>query len=106
MNNTTSLLAITSLTHSAVELVIFFPLMVDWAQPRICRSLSSFRYRGFEGKSMQRPAHLPLQRFVDHLVLLDPALARKGGGGHTRAVMVAVSGKVDDYDLCIRKCLL
>ncbi|OIQ73652.1 hypothetical protein GALL_447130 [mine drainage metagenome] len=33
---------------------------------------------------MQGTAHVPLQRVVNHLVLLDPALADEGGGSDAR----------------------
>lgn len=54
---------------------------------------------------MQGAAHVPLQRAVDHLVLLDPALADKGCGGDARAEVIAVPLQIDDDDLCIRERL-
>src|SRR6266702_8384398 len=99
MNSTTSLLAMTSLIRSAVEFVICYPSMLDCVRP-------SLRRRGFESQRGEGTAHLPLQRVVDHLVLLDPALADEGRGGHARTVMIAVTSKVDNNDVRIRKSLL
>ena len=45
---------------------------------------------------MQLAAHAPLQRRIDHLVLLDPAFATEGGGNHPRRIVVAVAAQVID----------
>ncbi len=55
---------------------------------------------------MQGAAHMSLQRVVDHLVLLDPALADKGRGSDARTVMITVAGEIDHNDLRIGKSLL
>ena len=43
---------------------------------------------------MQCAAHLPVQRRIDHLVLLDAALAGERLRDDARAVMVAVTGQI------------
>jgi len=54
---------------------------------------------------MKGSAHLPLQRRIDHLVLLDPALSLERLGGDTRGKMVAIARHIDDDDMSIRECL-
>ena len=44
----------------------------------------------------------PLQRLIDHLVLLHPALALEGGGDDMGGVMVAVAAQILDRD-CARR---
>jgi hypothetical protein len=79
--------------------------MVDYVRAAGWRLSPSLRYRGFERERMEGAAHLALQRLVDHLVLLDPALAREGSGGDARAVVIAVSGEIQHNDLRIRESI-
>ena len=54
---------------------------------------------------MQLAAHFTLQRGVDHLVLLDPAFARKGRRNDCRGIVVSVTPQVLDCHLGVRKRL-
>jgi hypothetical protein len=54
---------------------------------------------------MEGPAHLPLQRGIDHLVLLYPAPALERFGGDTRGKMVAIARQIHDDDMSIRERL-
>ena len=55
---------------------------------------------------MQRPAHLTLQRIINHLVLLDPRLAAKGFRHDCRGIMIAVAGEIVDRDPRVGKTSL
>jgi hypothetical protein len=66
----------------------------------------SFGHGCFEGKRMKGSAHLPLKRRIDHLALLDPALAYERSGGDASSEMVAIASEVGDNHLDIRECLL
>lgn len=55
--------------------------------------------RGFECEGMQGAPHLPAQRVVNHLVLLNPGLAAERLGGDPGAEVIAVAGEVDDDDV-------
>jgi hypothetical protein len=49
---------------------------------------------------------MPLERVVDHLVLLNPALALESFADDARTEMIAVASEINDNDLCIWKSLL
>src|SRR5262245_43260175 len=51
-----------------------------------------------KGERMQHTAHAAAERVVDHLVLLDPALALEGAARDARLVVVAIAGEVPDLD--------
>ncbi len=55
---------------------------------------------------MKGSAHLPLKGRIDHLVLLDPALAYERSGGDASSEMVAIASEVGDNHLGIWECLL
>jgi hypothetical protein len=57
------------------------------------------RRRGGQRQRVQLPAHATLQRRIDQLVLLHPALTLEGGADHRRGVMIAVAGEVAHLDL-------
>src|SRR5690606_9938872 len=42
---------------------------------------------------------------IDHLVLLHPALALKGGGFHGRSPVIVITGQILNHDLRIRESL-
>ena len=59
-------------------------------------ALRSVRHGGGQRQGVQLAAHAPAQRPVDHLVLLDPALAAKGRRHHVRPVVIAVARQILD----------
>ena len=68
----------------------------SWLGPlRIVNPRGALR---LQGEGMQLVAHAALQRLIDHLVLLHPALALEGGGDDVRGVMVAVAAQILDRD--------
>src|SRR5215469_1453764 len=66
-----------------------------------CFRRSRIRHASLQGERMERIAHLPLERPVDKLVLLNPRFATKRFRDHGRRIVVAVPGKVADRDLRI-----
>jgi hypothetical protein len=66
----------------------------------------SFGHGCFECKGVEGSSHLPLQRRVDHLVLLNPALAYERSGGDASSEMVAIASEVGNNHFGIRECLL
>jgi hypothetical protein len=55
---------------------------------------------------VQHAAHAAFQGLIDHLVLLDAALAGELLGDHVGGEVIAVTGKVPDGDLRIGKASL
>ena len=51
---------------------------------------------GLQGQRMQLVAHAPLQAFIDHLMLLNPAFAAKALIDHMRCIMITVARQILD----------
>src|SRR5271165_6732070 len=96
MKRTTSLPPIMPLMRSAVAFAMNFPSKVKSARhPQMQRPVQSLRYRGFEGECVEGATHLALERVVDHLMLLHPALALECLRGDARAEMITVACQID-----------
>src|SRR5262249_12877105 len=54
---------------------------------------SARRHAGLQCERMQHTAHLPLERRVDELMLLDARLAAKAFRDHGRRIVVAIAGE-------------
>jgi hypothetical protein len=60
---------------------------------------------GFERQSVERAIHGSPQGVIDHLVLLNPALAAERFAGDARGKVIAVSGQIHDDDMSFREGL-
>jgi hypothetical protein len=60
---------------------------------------------GFQRQSVERAIHGAPQGVIDHLVLLNPALAAGCFAGHARGTVIAVAGQIHDDDMRFREGL-
>src|ERR1700694_4901331 len=59
----------------------------------------ALRHPGLQRQRVEYAAHLPLQRLIDDLVLLDAGFAPERLRDHGRRVMIAVPGQIADRHL-------